>query len=103
MIFLTSLLILLVIYIFLFLCAMNIKRIGSISRKSPEMKLEYKRGIDDEYASGVAGAYLFCICYHIFIAVVTIGSASFGAYFIPCLIIAILYILAITYENLKYE
>lgn len=99
--FLISLVILLIIYIILFICAMNIKYIGSISRDIPWIKYECKRGIDDEYASGAAGAYLFCICYHIFIAVITIGTASFELYFIPCLIIAILYVIAIIYENSK--
>jgi hypothetical protein len=82
---------------------MNIKYIGSLSRKVPWIKYECKRGIDDEYASGAAGAYLFCICYHIFIAVITFGTASFGLYFIPCLIIAILYVIAIAYEQLQQK
>lgn len=67
----------------------------------------YKSGfIDIGTAYGCAGmgvdyiipTYLFCFCYHIFIIVFTIGTASFSTYFIPCLILFIIITLCTIHE-----
>lgn len=44
-------------------------------------------------------SFLFCIIYHFFIALVTIGKANFFVYFAPCLVIILIMFISTNESN----
>lgn len=77
--FLNSIIVITLLYAILYMCAWKNRLVNPL-----------QDGYDECSATYISTSWIFCVCYHLFIGIITIGNAGFAVYFIPCLIIFII-------------